>query len=344
MDEAHADTDDSIRGRARAPSWKLRILLDANRWVVAGGIALFVFLGTVVAAVVTDGMALLTDGDPIETLFQAYVTAIVTGVTLVLTLNQLVLSQELGAAGDQRERMDGATTFRDDVADAVGVAVAPADPAQFLTALLEAADERAGDLSAAGPGGDGEVADHVQTLTEAVSSNAESASESLEGTTFGDFDVVSAALGFNYSWKLYAAKRLKAEHGDSLSDDAMDALDGLIELLTLFGPAREHVKTLYFQWELVDLSRAITYAAVPALLLTSVTLVFFDPTAALFAGSTFGVDNGLLAFSVAATVAVVPFAILLSYVLRVATVAKRTLSIGPFILRETDRSFDWEEA
>jgi hypothetical protein len=38
-----------------------------------------------------------------------------------------------------------------------------------------------------------------------------------------------------------------------------------------------------------------------------------------------------------------PFAFLFSYILRIVTVAKRTLSIGPFILRETDRSrdLDW---
>jgi hypothetical protein len=36
--------------------------------------------------------------------------------------------------------------------------------------------------------------------------------------------------------------------------------------------------------------------------------------------------------------------LLFAYVLRIATVAKRTLSIGPFILRPTDReeSIDWE--
>jgi len=39
-------------------------------------------------------------------------------------------------------------------------------------------------------------------------------------------------------------------------------------------------------------------------------------------------------------VSLVPFAILLSYILRIITVTKRTLSIGPFILRETDRSHE----
>jgi hypothetical protein len=342
MEEAEGASDDRMRSRAQESSWKLRVLLDANRWVVATGIAAFVFAGVLAAGLVGDGAAQLAAGDPVETVSQAYLTAIVTGVTLVLTLNQLVLSQELGPAGDQRERMEGATAFREDVADAVGLAIAPADPAEFLTVLLDAADERAADLADASSD-DGEVADHVAALTDAVQSNTDSVRDSLQGTQFGDFDVVSAALDFNYSWKLYTAKRLRAEHGEELPEEAAAALDDLVELLSLFGPAREHVKTLYFQWELVDLSRAMTYAAVPALLVTTVTLVFFDPTAPALAGATLGIDHALLVFALAVTVAVVPFAILLAYVLRVATVAKRTLSIGPFILRDTDRSFDYDD-
>jgi hypothetical protein len=52
----------------------------------------------------------------------------------------------------------------------------------------------------------------------------------------------------------------------------------------------------------------------------------------------------VLVVSVAIGFAVLPFAVLLSYVLRIATVAKRTLSIGPFVLRTTDdgRELDWD--
>ncbi|MFD1647371.1 hypothetical protein [Haloarchaeobius litoreus] len=72
--------------------------------------------------------------------------------------------------------------------------------------------------------------------------------------------------------------------------------------------------------------------------------VFVGTVVLGLAGSTLGVADVLLVFALANTVAVVPFAILLAYVLRVATVAKRTLSIGPFILRNTDRSFDFDDA
>ncbi|WP_313691618.1 hypothetical protein [Halorarum halobium] len=49
--------------------------------------------------------------------------------------------------------------------------------------------------------------------------------------------------------------------------------------------------------------------------------------------------------SAGVAVSLLPFAFLLSYILRIVTVTKRTLSIGPFILRETDwsRDLDWGE-
>ena len=65
------------------------------------------------------GVAPLVGGDAVETLFQALVTAIITGVTLVLAVNQLVLSQELGSLADQRDRLRGALDYREDADDFV---------------------------------------------------------------------------------------------------------------------------------------------------------------------------------------------------------------------------------
>jgi hypothetical protein len=59
----------------------------------------------------------------------------------------------------------------------------------------------------------------------------------------------------------------------------------------------------------------------------------------------FGVRPLVVVVSAGVAVSLLPFAFLLSYILRIVTVTKRTLSIGPFILRETDRSRDlnWGE-
>ena len=314
----------------------LWIALEVDRWVVTGLLVAAV-VGTLVAVgyLYPPAQGAVRAGDSVDTLFQALLTGTVTGVTLVLTINQLVLSQELGAVGDQRERMAGSMDFRDDVADAVEAPVSPARPAEFLRALVEVSGHRAGDLREAVPrDADADLVADVEDLAESVTGNAEDVSRRLDGAEFGTYDVVSAALDFNYSRKIFAARRIHERYGDALDEDGTAALERLIEALELFAPAREHFKTLYFQWELVDLSRRILLTAVPALVVSAEMIVFLDVAA--FEEVVLGADALVAVVAVATTVAVVPFLLLLAYVVRIATVTKRTLAIGPFVLREAE--------
>jgi hypothetical protein len=327
---------DRMRERVPTDDRKFWFLLDADRAVVAGAFLGVVFVSIVAVGVVhpTPARTLLARGDPVETLYQALVTATVTGVTLVLTLSQLILSQELGAVGDQRDRMRGSLSFRRDAESVLDASVSPAAPSAFLRGLVDATRERADRLRAAVADGS-PAADYADD----VAGNAEDVAGQLEGAQFGEFDVVWAALNYDYSWKLYAGRRLLEEGG--LSDAAESAVSDLLDALELFGPAREHFKTLYFQWELSNLSRTLLFVAVPALVTAVCTLVFFDPRD--FTGATFGVSNALVLLAATTTVSLSPFTVLLAYILRIVTVTKRTLSIGPFILRERDHDDVLEE-
>jgi len=327
---------DRLRDRAAGSRLNLWLSLGADRPLVAGlGLAV-VFAVLLTAGVVAPNAAeTIRTSDSVDTLFQALVTATITGVTLVLTLTQLVLSQELGAVGDQQERMDEAMAFRETVADRIDAPVSPARPSQFLRALVTVAGERAADLQqAVGESADDELREEVATLCDSLTENADRVAAGLDDAQFGAFDVVASALDFNYSWKIFAARRIDARHGEALDSEASDALDELIAVVKLFGPAREHFKTLYFQWELINLSRQLLAVSMPALVVSVVMIAFFDPTA--YPGAVFGIEWVVVLVAAATTVAVVPFVILLAYVMRIATVTKHTLSIGPFILRETD--------
>jgi len=337
---------DTMRERAGESRVKLWLLLEANRLVVAAVPVVAVFVAIVVLGTVDPSPLpeAVGDKDPIETTFQGFLTAVITGVTLVVTLNQLVLSQELGAVGDQRERMEEAMAFREDVEEAIDAPAAPPEPADFLRSVVDATDARASDLAdAVADSEDDRLRERVDNLADSIEGNAERVTDRLSDAQFGTFGVLLAALDYNYSWKIYEARRIRNTHED-LPEGADRALDRLTEALTLFGPAREHFKTLYFQWELVNLSRVVLYAAVPALLVPVGMILFVDDPSTV-TGATFGVSNLLWLVSAAVAVALVPFALLLSYVLRIATVAKRTLAIGPFVLRESDRSAgtDWDE-
>jgi hypothetical protein len=339
--EAGDAPSDTMRRRGDGNRLTLRVLLETNRWVVAGGVVAAFLLGTLVTAAVLPAGALVDAGDPVETLFQALVTATITGVTLVVSINSLVLSRELGPLGDQRDRMEGSMSFRRDVEEELGVDVTPASPAAFLGELVAAVEDRSHRLSAAVAVADAESgvdADAIEEYARELERHASAVGAELSGRQFGTFDVLSAALNFNYSWKISEARRLRAglDAGSGESEPAVEAvaseLDAIVAALTLFGPAREHVKTLYFRWELVDLSRAILYTAVPAVVVAINVLLFHDALAGI-PGTALGITLHVWVVAAATAVAMVPFAVLLAYVLRLGTVAKRTLSIGPFILR-----------
>ena len=341
-DSDDADPSATMRGRAQESRAKLWVLMNADRWIIAAGLAVLVFVALVGTSFLNLAplRRVVSAKNALWWFFSPMVGGVTTGVTLVVTFNQLVLSQEQGPLGDQRERMRGAMDFREEVESWLDAAVSPPDPASFLEALLDGLQTQANDFEGAveGSAASDEFKSRAEEFVGKLTDHAQAVGDELSDAQFGEFDVLMSALNFNYSWKLYQGRRLKSEHADDIDDDVEDALDEVIEVLKFFGPAREHIKTLYFQWELVNLSRVLLYTAVPALL-TTVLVMFYVDTQAIV-GSTFGVDHLVWLLAAATTVTLLPFFFIISYILRIATIAKRTLAIGPFILRETDRSED----
>jgi len=81
-DDSQAET---LRSRVDASRLTMWLLLDGHRWLVTVTILGAVFLA-LFGLVVADPVGLVTAieaSDPIETMFQALITGIITGVTLV---------------------------------------------------------------------------------------------------------------------------------------------------------------------------------------------------------------------------------------------------------------------
>jgi hypothetical protein len=315
----------------------LRVLLNMNRWVLTAALTIGMFVGLVLLGVldVIPVRTSIAQGGSAKTIFRTFVSALITGVTLVVTISQLVLSQETGPLGDQRNRMSGAMDFRDDVEGFFGT-TSPPEPNAFLQLLVEAARDRAERLDdLVSDIENDDLQDDFSQFVESIIGNADAVSNELEDTQFGGYDVVRSALDFNYAIKIYRGRQLRDSYADSLDEGTQEAIDDVLDVLQFFGPAREHIKTLYFQWAFVDLSRSILYMAVVALGVSAGLFVYLDPGS--FPGATLGVDNLVWVFSGGIALASSPFFLLVAYILRIATIAKRTLAIGPFVLRESDR-------
>ena len=333
-----AGTSGTDGGNHRMSGLRLYLLLRVNRWVLVGAI-----LGVVYVLLVLGSQAGLSPlreiveaNDGVEFIFSAFIGAIITGTAIVVTINQLVLSQELGAVGDQRERMQASMDFRRDVEEAVGTGASAPEPAVFVDQLVSGIGDHADRLAdAATDETDPAVRSTIREYVDELTDNADTVRDQLDDAQFGTFAVIWAALGFDYSRFISEGRRLQSRHEGSLSEEAHAAIDDLVDVLTLYGPAREHFKTLYFQWTLIDLSRALLYISVPALAVMGLLLMYVDDAAVQ--GTTLGVDNLVFVTSAGFVVGIAPFVVFMVYILRIASVAKRTLAMGPFILRESER-------
>ncbi|AQL44143.1 hypothetical protein BV210_16135 [Halorientalis sp. IM1011] len=325
-------TENTLRERTDVNKYYFWVLLGANRWAVAGSLACLIFLVFMLWGVLkpVSLQTTMQSSDMVETVFAGLVGAIITGTTLVVTINQLVLSQEIGSLGSQRSRMDTTMDFRQNTDDLLGT-VTPADPAAYLLALVETSEHRARTLrDTLDDSGHKDFQETVDEYVDDLLKNADHARDHLEGADFGTFDVLSPALDYNYDRKMYDVRRLGMAHEADLTDEERDAFRALLEALTMYGPVREYIKDLYIQWALVKLSRAILYAAVISLTVAGGMVVFVDPTT--FPGTFLGIERILWVVSAAFAISALPFLLFTAYILRLATIAKQTLSMGPLVL------------
>jgi hypothetical protein len=123
-----------------------------------------------------------------------------------------------------------------------------------------------------------------------------------------------------------AVRQIRNTHGESLPIEVKRELHALEELLESVAVVRQFFKTLALQQDFTVLSRLLVYSGLFALVVSlSVTLVYSVDAVAVPAS----VLPVLVPLAVG--VAVAPLAVFAAYVLRAATVAYRTVSVGPFV-------------
>lgn len=327
---------DTVWERADESPLRVRFLVSLNRWVVVALFSLLGFLLLVALAVVgPETVAPMVSGNAMSSVFGSIIIAVVTSVTLVLTVAQLVLSEQIEELKDQQEILQGEVDFRQEVEELRGIGVSPVKPNEFfrlLLAMVAARAERIAD--ALEDAGRSDEFPEVAIYTDAVLEDSRESMADLEDTEFGSFDVLLPMLHYNYAWKIHAARSLMYRHEDDLPQEAVDGFDELIKVLRRFAPTREYFKSHYFQWQIINTARSTLHGAMPALAVAAYMIFAFD--AAAVTGTVFGVPRLYLLVSAVYVVVLLPFTVLLAYLLRILTVVKRTLDIGPFILRETD--------
>lgn len=318
-DESRTQSDSGIR------RW---VLLDGPRTVVAGMTAALVLAVATLFSVST--LVPFGNVQPVLYLFSSLLGGNLTVITVVVSINQLLLSQELSTPGKLRSQMEGVIEYRRDAESGTGE-VAPVQPQGFLRFLYEGMDDQArrlGEYDATGL--DPDVGDQLEDIVTDLTERAETVDRLLEESGTSTFEVLSAALTTDYAMEIMELRQVESA-ADDLDEDVTESIEDLVDRLENIDIARQYFKAVYLKEELAVLSRNLFYVGIPSLVAVGIGLLVLTASN----GASIPRSQLTLLVPVLFTVGLLPLCFLFAFVLRIATVTERTAAKIPFTTPET---------
>ena len=244
----------------------------------------------------------------------------ITLITIVVAINQVVLSQELESPGSLRDEVGRTADYRQAALDQPAP---PTDPTDFLQQLLQQTRERAGSLAELLPDS---TSDPSTNLTDGLPEQCAQISERLGTASDKISSVIVPLLGIDYATRIHECHQLESEYEEDDHEELRSTLDDLSADLKNLDIARQYFTTAFMKEELAELSRSLLYIG---------TLAVSLPIALLVQLSTYPTASPPMPAIVVYTlltvvVGLVPLALLISFILRIATVAQYIASISPF--------------
>jgi len=304
----------------------------ATHWLVLGGHRIAVS-GVLVAAVVVFflssaqfGVLAIGPGSAAASAFSSgLVSGTVTLVTIALSINQLILSRVFGSPNELFDQLSGTRELRRRVRDHAGESAVPNDPAEFLDLVAETLTERANRLGSAFENSGSDQPRELEDFAEGIAAYGESITAKIESQT-AIVNVLEVILGTEYARNMTATEHLRNEYGDRLSEAAIAELDAIDDLLGAIAVTRQFFKTLSLQQDFARLSRVVAYSGLAALVASVAMALLYRPDSVTVPESYLP-----LVFSFGIGIIVAPLAVFISYVFRAATIARHTVSVGPFV-------------
>jgi len=319
-------------GSERLPTTERWLLLEGDRRLVA--VVILLGLVVVLGVLLWSGVAAVRNQNSLTRLFASLAGGNLTLITVVITINQLMLSREFGTPAEFHERISGILAYRSETEAAADADVSPVTPEAFLAFVVYQLNETAESILAESDAiADDETRAAVENYAESLCDQSDTIHDQLTDHTWGTFGTLLTVLDVDFTTDRYMAERLYAK-GDGIPDRVEASIADTSELLTDVGAARQYFKTLSMQRELADLSQRILYTGIPAVT-TSVLAVWLyghDAGASLSPQVLAGV------VLVATAVAFSPLAVLFAYILRVTTLERMTMALFPFETHELARA------
>lgn len=321
--------DPTLRNRLRKV--ELWLLIDVPRWGIIVGLAVSVFAATILVGMFGPASVqqYLLDGTSIGEAYIELQPGMITAITIVLGINQLVLSPEFGPFSHQRQRLEDILSHRRDVEDIADINSSPTDPASFLRTITDATHEHLHELDEATTDRDGQgLSRQLKEYISEMRDGIRPVSDALDSQQFGHIGLFGAAIHYDADHHIHQLRRLRRTYEEELSDAQSQALDELLTALKKYDIAREYFRTRYLQTQFIRFSRAMLFTALPAILVAHYSVGIIGPD--VLPGTTFGIRNLLWFESGTFTVTMLPILVFVSYVARIITLAETSVLIGPF--------------
>jgi hypothetical protein len=323
-----ADADPPVRDQRGLRRW---VFLDGDRRALTVVLLAVIFGALLLVGTVWEFEMerLVTETRAVQTLFNTLLGGIILFVSVVLSINTAALTREFASLQVKRSRIEDAIDFQVELEELGDEGVSPAGLKPFLEYVVsavrsETAALRRGDE--AGPGGGA-----IASFASEVEAELSLVEDRIRGPHSPVSVVLLSCLDYPYARHINRARRLRVAHGDELTADDRASLDALLQALTIFASGREYFTTLYFKRELRDLSSALLILSLPVIVFTAYVLLAID--AGLFPRLALkDIGARLLYVNLAFVVALSPYVLLSSYMLRLLTVSKHSLETTVFSL------------
>ncbi|WP_137286182.1 hypothetical protein [Halorussus salinisoli] len=315
------ETPRSRRGTGRAERW---FLLTGRRSLVA--VVLLAGIGGLFAVAGLLGLATVTTPSRVLWFLNGTVNGLLTLVPISVGVNQIVLSHELGSIQDLYERRREIGEFRKRVERRADERVSSPRASEFFRTLLNAVSETATAFRDECEQ-DGELGDEIESYVRSVVAEAERTSDELAAEEYSMLDTLLTVLAYDDSMQFYETRRIRNGLDADLSAETVAKLNEIEEQFTEIDAARQYLKTVVVERQLARLSRLLVYTGIPSVAVAALGIFTYRDIAGLtlYHAAMVSIAGSLVVFSL------VPLAVLSAYILRVATIARRTAAFGPFV-------------
>lgn len=304
-------------------------LLRGNRLVVSAGV-LSIVTG-ILWWIVLSGLAPLTNRTPLLYLLFALLSGNFTLITIVVSINQFVLTRHMESPGEVREQFQETESYRQDIREITTESVIPVTPAGLFLTLFQNINRDIHDLQdCEWTSSEAELRRDVESLVAGLEDHSEYMVELVEERDNGSKHALFSTLEMDYSRYVFDIYQLRSEYNDTLPESMIDILNRLEQHIKQTDVARQYFKTIFIQSELASLSRLLLYIGIPVQIGIVILLLRFTATNP----PAMSQPALSVAILVVVTSGFVPFILLTTYIIRLATVVQRTAAILPFTTNE----------